>query len=145
MVSHGLGEGLGDGLTLAWSVPIYRFQLEASASPALRTVTDAILAAFAEFNRTASLRPGELANDAFFAEQRAGFEAGDQHLLAADASAELGGIVSSWLAKIKRTIKEFAQVLVGPDAAQDLAERRDLALFAWAAVHDQCDSLLSIT
>ena len=134
---------LSYGLTHLWTSPILRYQLMKPGHASLRLLEAAVLARYEAFrdNCTHSrLRPVETANDAWFAEQRAAFERGDDSWLeepgsGAAVEAAMKQLRGAWLSNAR----EYVGSAVGDDAADDFfVDPTALRLFVWAAAHDGC-------
>jgi hypothetical protein len=129
-------EQFGEGLTLAFSTPIFRHQLEASDSARLAQVALAIKEVWAAHKRNSTRQTDRTVSDTFFAEQRNGFQAGGRHLLAR-LEGDAGDALRDWHAKWKAAIVRYVEAASGPDAMSSLM-RRPLSIFAWASVHERC-------
>ena len=133
---------LSYGLTHLWTSPILRYQLLAQGHPSLALLEAAVLERYAAFSENCSrmqLRPGETANDAWFAEQRDAFERGENSWLeqasGTAVAAAMRHLRGAWLSNAR----EYVGAAVGADAADDFfADASALRLFVWAAAHQGC-------
>ena len=133
---------LSYGLTHLWTSPILRYQLMKQGHASLRLLEAAVLERYAAFRDKCThsrLRPGETANDAWFAEQRDAFQRGEdswleeeEHGAAATAMRALRG---AWLSNAR----EYVGAAVGAESADEFfADPAALRLFVWAAAHEGC-------
>ena len=147
-LSSGGGSTLAEGLTLAWATPLLRVQMVASTSAELGLVADAILEAWAAHKREYAIArrgagggvspaaAGRSLSDAFFRAQQRDFASGGKHLLMR-LDGRAGDVVREWHKEWQSLILRYVQAAAGPERARALAARRsELALFAWAGVHE---------
>lgn len=132
---------LEDGLTFAWTTPIFKQQLVSPESEDLGIVSDAIIAAWLEASaeHAASARSdSQTVNDFFFDAQRRDFQSGAKHLLSR-LNGTAGDLMQTWQASWLQLIHAYVEAAAGPDAAASIGGS-NLQLFAWAGVHTACSA-----